>query len=176
MSPKYRGPQHAQPVNNGVPNSNAAIKTERRVRVCTFALTIFVLSCSQARNVRRQNGNTVAELTRYNRLLRIVRRLGEVAAGSPEANAAIHEAVGLAGPVKPYTTDEAAARILLPSGFEWLQITYTAGWMYAPCRHAGISEDGLAHPHHGQRGPTIPLSFCGGILRTWATLDRLGEG
>ena len=64
-------------------------------------------------------GHTAGEaLTCYDRLLRIADRLGKVAAGSVLADGAIHKAVGRLGPVQPYTTDEAAARTLLPPGFE----------------------------------------------------------
>ena len=109
------------------------------------------------------------------RLLRIADRLAKVAAGSVLADEAIHEALNRPGPVRPYTTDEAAARTLLPAGFEWMHITPTAGWIYAPCRLAGTDQDRLAYPHHGQWGRTIPLSLCGGVLRAWAMLERLGE-
>ena len=112
-------------------------------------------------------------LTRYDRLLHIADRLAQVTAGSAEADRAIHVAVGLAGSVQPCSTDEAAARTLLPAGFEWMDITPTAGWIYAPCRLAGADQDGLAYPHHGQWGRTIPLSLCGGVLRAWAMLDQL---
>ena len=73
-----------------------------------------------------------------------------------------------------YTTDEAAARTLLPGGFEWMDITPTAGWIYAPCRRAGRGSDGLAYPHHGQWCQTIPLSMCAGVLRALAMLEHLG--
>lgn len=91
------------------------------------------------------------------------------------ADQAIHEAVGRPGPVQPYTTNEASARTLLPPGFEWTDITPTAGWIYAPCRRAGIGADGMRYPHHGQWGRTIPLSLCGGVLRAWAMLEAQGE-
>ena len=110
-------------------------------------------------------------LTRSDRLLRIADRLKPLASGSEAADRAIHEALALAWPVQPYTTDEAAARTLLPPGFEWLDITPTAGWVYAPCRRASIGADGLRHPHNGQWGRTIPLSLCGGVLRAWAMLE-----
>ena len=115
-------------------------------------------------------------LTHYDRLLCIADRLGKMAAGSVLADEAIHEAVGRLGPVQPYTTSEASARTLLPPGFEWLAITPTAGWIYAPCRRAGVGDGGLPFPHHGQWCRTIPLSLCAGALRAWAMLDRLGEG
>jgi hypothetical protein len=79
--------------------------------------------------------------------------------------------LGLTGPVLAYTTDEAAARTLLPPGFEWMDITTTAGWAYAPCRRAGFNEEGLAYPHYGQWCQTIPLSMCAGVLRAWAMLE-----
>ena len=67
--------------------------------------------------------------------------------------------------MKPFTTDEVAARTLLPPEFEWLAITPTAGWIYAPYCRAGIGDDGLPFPHHGQWSQTIPLSLCGGVQR-----------
>ena len=115
-------------------------------------------------------------LTRHDRLLRIADRLGKITAGSPAADATIHVALGRTGLAPAYTTDEAAARTLLPPGFEWLAITPTAGWIYAPCRRAGVGDGGLPFPHHGQWCRTIPLSLCAGALRAWAMLDRLGEG
>lgn len=66
--------------------------------------------------MRQENGNTVARLTRYDRLLRIADRLGKVEAGSEAADRAIHEALGLAWAVKSYTTDEATTLTLLPRG------------------------------------------------------------
>lgn len=75
-----------------------------------------------------------------------------------------------------YTTDKAAARTLLPPGFEWLAITPTAGWTYAPWRRAGVDAEGLPHPHHGQWAQTIPLSLCAGVMQAWAMLERLGKG
>ena len=99
-----------------------------------------------------------------------------MAAGSVLADEAIHEAVGRLGPVQPYSTSEASARTLLPPGFEWLAITPTAGWIYAPCRRVGAGDDGLPLPHHGQWCQTIPLSLCAGVLRAWAMLVRQEEG
>jgi hypothetical protein len=104
---------------------------------------------------------------RYDRLIRIADRLARVKVGSAAADAAIHEAVGQAGLVRPYTIDEAAARTLLPLGFEWMAITPAAKWVYAPCRRAGRGADGMLHPHHGQWGRTLPLSMCGAAMRTW---------
>ena len=115
-------------------------------------------------------------LTRYDRLLGIADHLGKTATGSLLADEAIHEAVGRLGPVQPYTTSEASARTLLPPGFEWVAITPSAGWIYAPCRRAGIDAKGLPYPHHGQWAQTIPLSLCAGVLRTWAMLVRQEEG
>lgn len=52
------------------------------------------------------------------RLLRIASWLNEVERGSPEADAAIHHVLGLAGPQLDYTTDTDAPHSLLPKGFE----------------------------------------------------------
>ncbi len=65
------------------------------------------------------------------RLLRIADRLGKVSAGSAEADEAIHQALGRAGPAPPYTTDMEAARTLLPPGFvERGDPTYMTGAVY----------------------------------------------
>lgn len=56
-----------------------------------------------------------------------------------------------------------------------MMVTWTAGWVYAPCRRAGIGADGLSYPHHGQWGRSIALSFSGGALRARASLMRLDE-
>ena len=106
------------------------------------------------------------------RLFRIADRLAKVAAGSVLADQVLHEALERAGTVQPYTTSEEAARSLLPPGFEWLASTWTAGWVYAPCRRQGLDKGGLSFPHHGQWGRTVPLSMCGGVLRAWAMLAK----
>ena len=49
--------------------------------------------------------------------IRIADRLAEVEHGSAEADAAIHRVLHLTGPLLDYTTDEDAARSLLPKGF-----------------------------------------------------------
>jgi hypothetical protein len=76
-------------------------------------------------------------VTPFDRFIRIADRLGEVTAGSLLADLTIHEALGLAGVVMPYTRNEAAARGLLPAGFEWLPSTYSSGTVYAACRRSG---------------------------------------
>jgi hypothetical protein len=113
-------------------------------------------------------------LTRLDRLIRIADRLAKVEAGSVVADQTIQDALGRAGPVLSYTTDEAATRTLLPPGFEWMDITPTAGWIYAPCRRSGVGPDGMLHPHHGQWGRTLPLAMCGAVLRAWAMLAKAG--
>ncbi len=50
------------------------------------------------------------------RLLRFADRLRELAAGTAAADLAIHRALGLPGEPRPYTSDEAALRTLLPWG------------------------------------------------------------
>ena len=95
--------------------------------------------------------------------LRIADRLGKVAAGSASADRVIHEALGLAWPVKAYAIEEEAAQPLLPKNFEWLTNTPTAGWNYAPCRRAGIGADGLAYPYHGQWGGRYGILSWGEI-------------
>ena len=61
----------------------------------------------------------VRAMTTFDHFIRITDRLGQVADGSPEADRTIHTAIGVEGTVQPYTTDETAARLLLPVGFEW---------------------------------------------------------
>ena len=108
----------------------------------------------------------------FSRLIRIADRLAVVKAGSTIADETLHQAIGRSGPALPYTTDETAARTLLPPGFEWIQATYTAGWDYAPCRRSGSDADTLPFPHHGQWGRTLPLSMCGAAMRAWAMLAK----
>jgi hypothetical protein len=110
-------------------------------------------------------------MTHFDRLIRVASRLGKGLAGSAKADRIIHDALGRAGPVLPYTTDEGTARSLLPPDFEWLAITYAAGCIYAPCRRAGLDGE-LPHPHYGQWGQTLPLSLCGAAMRTWAMLAK----
>jgi hypothetical protein len=106
------------------------------------------------------------------RLLDIADRLAKVEAGSAAADTAIHAALGRAGPVLLYTQDEAAARGLLPDGFQWGQPTYSVGKVYAACRRSGTGADGLPHPHHGQWGATLPLAMCGAVIRARAGLAK----
>jgi hypothetical protein len=110
-------------------------------------------------------------MTQSARLLRIADRLAQVDAGTPAADQAIHQALGRTGPVLPYTTDVAAVRGLLPSGFEWLATVYSAGWVYEACRCVGLDE-GLPHPHHGQWGRTTPLAACRAVIRAYARLRQ----
>ena len=109
-------------------------------------------------------------MTSFDHLIRIADQLAEVEAGSDVADRVIHAAAGWGGSVQRYTTSEAAARTLLPLGFEWMDATYLAGLVYAPCRRAGLDADGMPHPRHGQWARTLPLSMCGGALRAWAML------
>jgi hypothetical protein len=111
-------------------------------------------------------------LTSFDRLTRIADRLAKVEVGSAAADAVIHEAIGQTGPALSYTTDEAAARTLLPPGFEWMPTTYSAGWVYAPCRRSGLVADGVPFPHHGQFGRTLSLSMCGAAMRAWAKVAK----
>ena len=48
----------------------------------------------------------------FDRLIRIADRLGQVQAGSPAADQAIHQALDRSGPVLAYTEDEDAAQSL----------------------------------------------------------------
>jgi hypothetical protein len=105
------------------------------------------------------------------RFVRIADGLAQLEAGSDAADQAIHQALGRPGPVQPYTTDEAAARSLLPEGFEWLDPVYSAGAVYAACRRSG-TDDGLPHPHHGQWGRTALLAACGAAMRAYAKLQQ----
>ena len=107
----------------------------------------------------------------FDRLIRIADRLTKVKAASDIADRTIHVALGRSGPALSYTTDEAAARSLLPPGFEWMATTYAAGWVYAPCRRSGLDGE-WPYPHHGQWGQTLPLAMCGAAVRAWAKLAK----
>jgi hypothetical protein len=112
-------------------------------------------------------------LTPSDRLNRIADRLGKLPAGSMEADSTIHDALGLAGAVLPYSREEVAARGLLPTGFEWLPVTYSGsgGTVFAACRRSR-RERGWPHTHHGQWGHTLPLALCGATMRARATLAK----
>lgn len=105
-------------------------------------------------------------------LLRIADRLDDVEAGSPEADRAIHDALGREGPVFPYSRNEAAARLLLPEGFEWREGTYSGELAYASCCRQGLDE-GFPYPRHGQWGRTPALAMCGAVLRAQAALVKV---
>ncbi|MBL6459208.1 hypothetical protein JMJ55_28195 [Belnapia sp. T6] len=94
-----------------------------------------------------------------------------MAVGSAAADQTIHDVIGRAGPVLPYTTEKAAAVQLLPPGFEWMPPTYASGLVYASCRRAGRDGKWL-YPHHGQWSATEPLAMCGALLRAWAMLAK----
>jgi hypothetical protein len=104
-------------------------------------------------------------VTSFDRLFRIANRLGQVPAGSLLADLAIHEALGLVGVAMPYTRNEAAARSLLPDGFEWMPSTYSGGTVYAACRRSGMDGE-QRHPHYGSWATTLPLAMCGAAM--WA--------
>ena len=111
-------------------------------------------------------------MTTFDRFIRMADRLGQVEAGSPEADRAIHDALSREGPVLAYTSEELAARLLLPAKFEWMEHTYSGGMVYAACRRSGRGDDGFRHPHHGQWGRTLPLAMCGAVLRAHAGLVK----
>src|SRR6478672_4721339 len=98
------------------------------------------------------------------RLLRIADRFSEIERGSPEADAALHHILGLAGPLLDYTTDTDAAGSLPPKGFEWIQPVYSAETIYAACRRKGLGADGMNHSHVGQWGCT--LAMAGAAVRS----------
>ena len=102
-------------------------------------------------------------------LFRIANRLGKVPAGSLAADEAVHEALGLAGPVLRYTRDDTVARGLVPAGFEWMDLVHSAGAVYAACRRSGMDGD-LQHPHHGSWAATLPLAMCATLVRVHAAL------
>jgi hypothetical protein len=104
-------------------------------------------------------------------LIRIADRLAQLEAGSAEADRTIHDATGQVGPVLLYTRDGAAARGLLPEGFEWLASIYAGVTVYAACRRIGL-RGGVPHPHHGQWGRTLPLAMCGAVVRAYAGLAK----
>ena len=107
----------------------------------------------------------------FDRVIHIADRLGQVQAGSPAADQAIHQALDRSGPVLAYTVAEDAAQSLLPAGFELLPATFGGGAVYAACRRIGMDGE-LPHPHHGQWGTTLALAICGACLRVHAGLDQ----
>jgi hypothetical protein len=107
----------------------------------------------------------------FDRLISIAYRLGQVGAGSPAADQAIHQVLNRSGPVLAYTTAEDAAQSLLPAGFELLPATYAGGAVYAACRRSE-ADGGVPYPHHGQWGTTLPLAICGACLRAHAALNQ----
>ena len=109
-------------------------------------------------------------MTVRERLFRIADRLGQAPAGSAVADETIHQALGRAGPAPPYTTDIAAARTLLPSGFVELGPLFNVGAVYGSRRRAGVGSDGLPFPHHGGWGATLPLALCHAAVRAQAAL------
>ncbi|MBL6081862.1 hypothetical protein JMJ56_28150 [Belnapia sp. T18] len=94
-----------------------------------------------------------------------------MSAGSPEADQAIHDVLGRAGTVLPYTTETGAAAQLMPPGFEWRENTHAGGLVYASCRRSGTGGK-WRHPHHGQWSATKPLSMCGTAMQARAMLAR----
>jgi hypothetical protein len=111
-------------------------------------------------------GTAARAVTPFARFIRIADRLGEVAADNIEADQTIHAALGLTGPVLPYSREKAATRSLLPKGFEWLEPHYSGPAVYASCRRSGMDGEWL-YLHHGQWGPTLPLAMCGVVMRGW---------
>jgi hypothetical protein len=105
------------------------------------------------------------------RLIRIAFRLSQLEAGSDAADRTIHDALGLSGAVRSYTTSEAAARSLLPDGFEWMQPIHSAGAVYAACRRRGTGGD-LPSPHYGAWGRTTPLAACSAVIRACSKLQQ----
>lgn len=61
------------------------------------------------------------------RLFRIANRLGKVPAGSVVADRTIHKVLDLAGPVLPYTREEAAARLHCPPGIAGVVVASASG-------------------------------------------------
>ena len=110
-------------------------------------------------------------MTTFDHLFRLADRLGKVEIGSLETDRAIHHALGREGPVLAYTHEEAAARTLLPDGFEWRENTYAGGRTYASCRRIGRVGGG-SYPHHGQWGRTLPLALCGAVILAHAALMK----
>ena len=104
-------------------------------------------------------------------LLAYADRLHDLAAGSVVADAAIHQALGLRGKASAYTRADAAARSLLPLGFNERPGSFpSVGRVSASLRRPGLHE-GLPHGSHSQSGATFALAFCGAALRAWAMLE-----
>jgi hypothetical protein len=110
-------------------------------------------------------------MSSFNHLLRLADRLAQVTAGSLEADRTLHVAIEARGTVPPYTSQDAAACLLLPDGFEWRQATYSGGLVYASCQHMRL-DSGFGDPHIGQRGKTAALAMCGAAMRGRAGLVK----
>ena len=112
-------------------------------------------------------------MTAFDWFIRIADRLGQVQVqvGSFEADRTIHQALGRGETPAPYTTEEEAARGLLPAGFEWLEATYAGAAVYVACRRSGMDGEFL-HPHHGQWGATLPLAMARAVMRAHAKLVK----
>jgi len=91
-----------------------------------------------------------------------------VAAGSRRVDRTIHKALSLPGEAPDYTTDPAAAALLVPVGFEVADPQHSAHAVYVMIRRSGLLADGLRHPHHGAWGRTVALATAGAALRAWA--------
>jgi hypothetical protein len=103
-------------------------------------------------------------------LLAYADRLHDLAAGSVSADGAIHQALGLRGKAPPYTSDDAAARSLMPPGFEERAGSFpSVGRVSASLGRPGL-HNGLPYGSHSQSGATFALAFCGAALRAWALL------
>lgn len=111
-------------------------------------------------------------MTTYNRFIYIANRLGIVKSGGPNADRIIHAAIEASGPVPLYTSDETAARQLLPVGFKWLSSTHAGGRFYAACARAGVGANGLPMPHHGAWAATEALAICRAAMRARAALVK----
>jgi hypothetical protein len=110
-------------------------------------------------------------MTIFAHLTQLADRLSLLPTGSIEADRSVHVALGLVGPAPAYTCQEAAARTLLPAGFEWLPPNYSSGSVYAACRRSGTNGD-RPHPYHGQLGHTLPLALCGAVVRARAGMAK----
>jgi hypothetical protein len=110
-------------------------------------------------------------MTISDHLLRIADWLSQVELGSPKADRTIHWALSRKGPVLAYTRNEAAARLLLPEGFEWRADIYSSRLVYASCGRRRLNNE-FPSPRHKQWGRTLPLAMCGAVLRVYSKLGR----
>jgi len=96
---------------------------------------------------------------------RIADQLESVGKGGPAADLAIHRALDRRGNPAAYTTDQAAAKALIPPGHEASVLTFSGRNLGSCWRSARPTETG--------RAATQELALCAAIMRAWAVRLRM---